>query len=77
MRPLTLEQAAELAGGTHRGEGLITSVTIDSRTATSGSLFVALPGSRVDGHQFVLKSAQGVLLWLRREDGSIRSDRSS
>lgn len=31
----------------------ISSVVIDSRQATKGSLFIALPGERVDGHDFV------------------------
>ena len=31
----------------------IDSVTVDSRLATKGSLFVALPGERTDGHLFV------------------------
>ena len=53
MRPLTLAQAAQMAGGTCRGSGLVTNVTLDSRQATEGSLFVALRGEKVDGHQFV------------------------
>lgn len=32
-------------------------VVIDSRLATAGSLFVALPGDRVDGHDFVTSAA--------------------
>jgi UDP-N-acetylmuramoyl-tripeptide--D-alanyl-D-alanine ligase len=31
----------------------LASLTADSRTVTKGSLFVALPGERVDGHEFV------------------------
>ena len=31
----------------------LTSLTADSRTVTDGSLFIALPGERVDGHDFV------------------------
>lgn len=31
----------------------ISSVVIDSRQATKGSLFIALPGERVDGHNYV------------------------
>ena len=31
----------------------LTSLTADSRMVTDGSLFVALPGERVDGHDFV------------------------
>ncbi len=36
----------------------ITSVVIDSRQAEPGSLFVALPGTRTDGHQFVAAAFQ-------------------
>jgi len=31
----------------------ISSVTIDSRQAEAGSLFIALPGERVDGHDYI------------------------
>ena len=31
----------------------MTSVTADSRNITPGALFVALPGARADGHDFV------------------------
>lgn len=34
-------------------EQIITDVVMDSRLAIPGALFVALPGERVDGHQFV------------------------
>ncbi len=33
-------------------------VVVDSRLATTGSLFVALPGERVDGHDYVAAAAQ-------------------
>ena len=33
--------------------GLITNVTMDSRKVTKGSLFVAIKGERVDGHDFI------------------------
>jgi UDP-N-acetylmuramoyl-tripeptide--D-alanyl-D-alanine ligase len=49
-------RAAELAGCTLvAGEprALVTSVVADSRLARPGSLFVALPGRRRDGHEFV------------------------
>jgi len=36
----------------------VTSVTDDSRTVASGSLFVAVKGERVDGHRFVAQAAQ-------------------
>ena len=53
MRSLTLAHIAELIGGSAEGTGLVRQITIDSRLASSGSLFVALPGEKVDGHQFV------------------------
>src|SRR3954467_13019577 len=43
-----------------------TGVAIDSRAALKGALFVALPGERVDGHEFVLDAighgARGALV---------------
>ncbi|MFP4230497.1 MAG: UDP-N-acetylmuramoyl-tripeptide--D-alanyl-D-alanine ligase [Spirochaetaceae bacterium] len=36
-----------------RGDRPVTAVTIDSRSADSGSLFVALPGRHTDGHAFL------------------------
>ena len=36
-----------------RGSATVDNVVIDSRQARRGSLFFALPGERVDGHQFV------------------------
>ena len=53
MQALTLLQVAEFAGGTTSSSGRVQHVTIDSRTARAGSLFVALEGERVDGHRFV------------------------
>jgi len=53
MRPLTLAQIAAYTDGQAIGDGLVHNVVIDSREAAAGSLFIALPGERVDGHQFV------------------------
>ena len=53
MRSLSLAQIAEVTGGHARGSGEVNNVVIDSRKARQGSLFFALPGERVDGHQFV------------------------
>ncbi|GMV35539.1 MAG: UDP-N-acetylmuramoyl-tripeptide--D-alanyl-D-alanine ligase [Fimbriimonadales bacterium] len=49
-----LSQAAYVMGGTlvGRDEG-VTSVVADSRQASDGSLFFAIPGARVDGHDFI------------------------
>ncbi|MPY82229.1 MAG: UDP-N-acetylmuramoyl-tripeptide--D-alanyl-D-alanine ligase [Actinophytocola sp.] len=69
MIALTLARLAEIIGGTlHNSDGseLITAgVEFDSRRIEAGGLFVALPGERVDGHDFardvVAKGAAGVL----------------
>ena len=69
MIALTLARLAEIVGGTlHNSDGseLITAgVEFDSRRIEAGGLFVALPGERVDGHDFardvVAKGAAGVL----------------
>ncbi len=37
---------------------VITEATVDSRQVTPGALFVAMPGERVDGHDFVAESFQ-------------------
>jgi UDP-N-acetylmuramoyl-tripeptide--D-alanyl-D-alanine ligase len=62
---LTLDQVADAVGGVvvdGTGDEVVTSVTVDSRTAGPGSLFVALAGEHVDGHDFAAASgASGVL----------------
>jgi UDP-N-acetylmuramoyl-tripeptide--D-alanyl-D-alanine ligase len=71
---LTLEQLANVVGGelvdvtnAHR---YIDAVTIDSRTAAPGALFVPLLGERADGHDFiadaVARGASGYLVAARR-----------
>ena len=37
---------------------MVAAITIDSRDVTTNSLFVALPGSRADGHEFVIAAAE-------------------
>ena len=56
MKELTLRELAEWCGGTlvpENAVGTITSMEHDSRHVRIGALFVALPGERVDGHDFV------------------------
>jgi UDP-N-acetylmuramoyl-tripeptide--D-alanyl-D-alanine ligase len=54
MRPRSLSEIARAIGGVQHGEDAVaSSVTIDSRTADLGSLFVALPGEHANGHAFV------------------------
>lgn len=52
---LTIERIAELCKGTVIGEKdkVVTNITLDSRQAQQGSMFVAVVGERVDGHKFV------------------------
>jgi UDP-N-acetylmuramoyl-tripeptide--D-alanyl-D-alanine ligase len=69
MIPLTLAGIAAAVGGRlHRAEGaerVTGSVEFDSREVGPGGLFVAMPGERVDGHDFAAKAvaagAVGVL----------------
>jgi len=58
LSPKALFSAGEIGGmigGACKGnlDSLVRSVVVDSRQIVSGSLFVALPGERVDGHDFV------------------------
>jgi UDP-N-acetylmuramoyl-tripeptide--D-alanyl-D-alanine ligase len=55
----TLTEAAEASGFVVYGEGAagVGAVCIDSRMAGSGALFVALPGEKADGHDFVEAAA--------------------
>lgn len=59
MMPWSLERIAEVVGGTFIPGGEpdmdnpVTSVVSDSRDAGRGSLFVAIPGERADGHDYV------------------------
>ena len=57
MIALPVAEVAAVLGADLSGPGdptaLVTSVTVDSRTITPGALFVALPGARADGHDFV------------------------
>ncbi len=55
MKPITLETAARVTGGTLLGgdpAARITGVVRDNREVLPGSLFVCIPGARVDGHDF-------------------------
>jgi UDP-N-acetylmuramoyl-tripeptide--D-alanyl-D-alanine ligase len=55
---LTLADAIEALSGERPGwaRQVITEATIDSRQVIPGGLFVALPGERLDGHEFVAQA---------------------
>ena len=69
MIQLSLAEIAEVVGGKlHHATGaeVVTgSVEFDTREVTPGGLFLALPGARVDGHDFaaqaIARGAVGVL----------------
>ena len=55
MIPMTIGQIALAVGGIlseTTGEEIVVSVCSDSRDALAGSMFVAIAGERVDGHDF-------------------------
>ena len=57
MITMTLGEIADIVGGRLTGGAqedtlVSSSVEFDSRSLTPGGLFLALPGARVDGHDF-------------------------
>ncbi len=61
MDPLSLDDLAAVTGARRIGgvgEAEVDHVVFDSRDARPGSLFVALRGSRVDGHEFAVDAAR-------------------
>ena len=55
MIPFALGEVARAVGGELHGapDIVVSGVTLDSRSVQPGDLFVALPGERVDGHDFI------------------------
>lgn len=58
MKGISVNKAAEVCGGilSVPSDAEISGVFIDSRKVTSGSMFVALKGERVDGHDYIAKA---------------------
>ena len=52
----TSAEIADATGGTVHGDFAVTGVTFDSREVEPGDLFVAMPGTAHDGHQFVARA---------------------
>ena len=74
MKNLTLEHIARACGGTYIGaedkkEACVDNISTDSRLAGKGTLFVAIKGARVDGHNFIPQVAeQGALAALSERE---------
>ena len=61
MKELTLKQLAAWCGGEIHPDGADAAVTgtqIDSRLIRKGDLFVAIPGEKADGHDFISKARE-------------------
>jgi UDP-N-acetylmuramoyl-tripeptide--D-alanyl-D-alanine ligase len=52
----TSDEIAEATGGAAHGSFDVTGVTFDSREVRPGDLFIAMPGSVHDGHEFVAQA---------------------
>ncbi len=75
---LTLADALEALTGLHpeNAATVITEAAIDSRQVIPGSLFVAIPGERVDGHDFIgeaFRRGASFALIQRDVDSSLRT----
>jgi UDP-N-acetylmuramoyl-tripeptide--D-alanyl-D-alanine ligase len=55
---LTKVVHGEIRPGPYAGDQPIRGISIDSRIIEKGNLFVAIPGERFDGHQFVKEAAE-------------------
>lgn len=70
MEKLSLREIAAILGCPQPPEAEITRVITDSREAGEGALFVALPGERVDGHDYINKAlAAGTAAAVAEHDG--------
>ena len=57
---MRLSELATAIGAEHRGDdAVVERVVTDSRSVTSGDLYVALQGERFDGHDFIAAAAAG------------------
>jgi len=68
----SLEDVAAAAGARAEGAAALSGVAVDSRKVRPGDLFVAIPGARVDGHDFAGDAASRgarALLGERRPSG--------
>ena len=58
MTGYCVSDIAAITGGALSGDGAapVTGAVIDSRAVTPGALFAAIPGERVDGHDYIGKA---------------------
>ncbi len=56
MQPLKLSAIAAQLGCEHIREAEISRVVTDSRECAAGTLFIAIPGERVDGHDYAVSA---------------------
>jgi UDP-N-acetylmuramoyl-tripeptide--D-alanyl-D-alanine ligase len=76
MKTMTLKEVAAACGGVRHGDPQIqiTSIVTDSRKAGEGSLFAAIPGARVDGHDFIpMTVGQGAACVLCEKEPSVET----
>lgn len=70
METMTIGEIAHLLGVPTQAEGRVTFVCTDSREAAPGALFVAIPGERVNGHDYILQALErGAVCALAQEPG--------
>ena len=77
MTGITVSDIARITGGRLSGDGgaAVSSAVIDSREASEGSMFLALPGEKADGHSYIGKAFEmgaACCLALRVPDGETR-----
>lgn len=58
MKPISVHALAALLGSQHTDHRLITGAHIDSRLISEGDVFFALPGVRVNGHDFLSMASE-------------------
>jgi UDP-N-acetylmuramoyl-tripeptide--D-alanyl-D-alanine ligase len=70
---LTVGETARIVGGAVEGctDAVLTGAEVDSRLLRPGDLFVALPGERRDGHEFVAGALQVATCALVRRDAEL------
>ncbi|MFT4553020.1 MAG: UDP-N-acetylmuramoyl-tripeptide--D-alanyl-D-alanine ligase [Chlamydiales bacterium] len=62
MKVITIKQFFNLTGELCSSEAIFQGVSVDSRNLKPGDIYFALPGERVDGHQFIgLAASKGAV----------------